>query len=167
MPAIFHPSLISINCRIINNYLCIYPLYLFIPTYPSTSSHPANHLSTPTHSCTNLLPSKHPTQVSIKDVDENAMELLLDFCYTSSIVIEESNVQSLLPAACLLQLSEIQDSCCEFLQKQLDPTNCLGGCGGVGRMVGVKGDGKDDGCGGGWEEWWVWKRMGRMVGVVL
>ena len=64
--------------------------------------------------------------MTIRDVDENAMELLVDFCYTSMVVVEESNVQTLLPAACLLQLAEIQDVCCEFLQKQLDPSNCLG-----------------------------------------
>jgi kelch-like protein 20 len=36
------------------------------------------------------------------------MDILIDFCYTSNIVVEESNVQTLLPAACLLQLAEIQ-----------------------------------------------------------
>ena len=41
-------------------------------------------------------------------------------------MVEESNVQTLLPAACLLQLAEIQDVCCEFLKRQLDPSNCLG-----------------------------------------
>lgn len=66
------------------------------------------------------------TEVTIRDIDENAMELLIDFCYTSSITVEESNVQTLLPAACLLQLAEIQDVCCEFLKRQLDPSNCLG-----------------------------------------
>ena len=54
------------------------------------------------------------------------MDILIDFCYTSSIVVEENNVQTLLPAACLLQLAEIQDVCCEFLKRQLDPSNCLG-----------------------------------------
>lgn len=29
-------------------------------------------------------------------------------------------------SACLLQLAEIQEICCEFLKRQLDPSNCLG-----------------------------------------
>ncbi|XP_055703551.1 kelch-like protein diablo [Phlebotomus papatasi] len=75
---------------------------------------------------TGELEESRQTEVTIRDIDENAMELLIDFCYTSHIVVEESNVQTLLPAACLLQLAEIQDICCEFLKRQLDPTNCLG-----------------------------------------
>lgn len=42
------------------------------------------------------------------------------------MTVEEGNVQTLLPAACLLQLAEIQEACCEFLKRQLDPSNCLG-----------------------------------------
>lgn len=34
--------------------------------------------------------------------------------------------QVLLPAASLLQLMEVTQVCCEFLQAQLHPTNCLG-----------------------------------------
>ncbi|XP_058118926.1 kelch-like protein diablo isoform X1 [Anopheles ziemanni] len=75
---------------------------------------------------TGELEESRQTEVTICDIDENAMELLIDFCYTSHIVVEESNVQPLLPAACLLQLAEIQDICCEFLKRQLDPENCLG-----------------------------------------
>ena len=65
-------------------------------------------------------------EVQIKDVDEKATAQLIDFAYTGSIRIDESNVQTVLPAACLMQLTEIQEACCEFLKKQLDPTNCLG-----------------------------------------
>lgn len=75
---------------------------------------------------TGELAESRQTEVTIRDIDENAMELLIDFCYMSHIVVEESNVQTLLPAACLLQLAEIQDVCCEFLKRQLDPSNCLG-----------------------------------------
>ncbi|CAC5372668.1 KLHL20 [Mytilus coruscus] len=75
---------------------------------------------------TGELAESRQTEVTIRDIDEAAMELLIDFCYTSNITVEESNVQTLLPAACLLQLAEIQDVCCEFLKRQLDPSNCLG-----------------------------------------
>jgi kelch-like protein 2/3 len=34
--------------------------------------------------------------------------------------------QVLLPAANLLQLTDVRDACCDFLQVQLHPTNCLG-----------------------------------------
>lgn len=65
-------------------------------------------------------------EITIKDVDEMAMDLLINFAYTASITVEETNVQVLLPAACLLQVIEIQEICCEFLKRQLDPSNCLG-----------------------------------------
>ncbi|XP_047134904.1 kelch-like protein 20 [Hydra vulgaris] len=65
-------------------------------------------------------------EVLIQDIDEKAMELLIDFAYTGNIKIDEANVQIVLPAACLLQITEIQEACCEFLKKQLDPTNCIG-----------------------------------------
>lgn len=75
---------------------------------------------------TGELAESRQTEIIIHDVDESAMELLIDYCYTSRIVVDEKNVQTLLPAACILQMEEVQVTCCEFLQKQLDPTNCLG-----------------------------------------
>jgi kelch-like protein 20 len=53
---------------------------------------------------TGELAESRQTDVTIRDVEETAMETLIDFCYNSYIVVEESNVQSLLPAACLLQV---------------------------------------------------------------
>nr|CAB3259761.1 kelch-like protein 20 [Phallusia mammillata] len=72
------------------------------------------------------LAESHLREIEIRDIEERAMELLVDFAYTSQITVEESNVQSLLPAACLLQMVEIQEICSEFLKRQLDPSNCLG-----------------------------------------
>ena len=42
---------------------------------------------------TGELAESRQTEVTIRDIDENAMELLIDFCYTSAITVEESNVQ--------------------------------------------------------------------------
>lgn len=50
-----------------------------------------------------LAESKQP-EITLKDIDENAMEILIDFCYTSKITIDEKTVQTVLPAACLLQV---------------------------------------------------------------
>ena len=55
-------------------------------------------------------------------LDEQVFAVL----FSLQVTVEEGNVQTLLPAACLLQLAEIQEACCEFLKRQLDPSNCLG-----------------------------------------
>ena len=57
---------------------------------------------------TGAMSESNQSEVTISDVDEKAVDLLIDFCYTSNIIVDESNVQSLLPAACLLQLAEIK-----------------------------------------------------------
>ncbi|VDD82369.1 unnamed protein product [Mesocestoides corti] len=64
--------------------------------------------------------------VNIGNVDGTALALLIDFIYTAEVLITEETVQFLLPAANLLQLTSVRDACCEFLQCQLHPTNCLG-----------------------------------------
>lgn len=64
--------------------------------------------------------------ITLREVEPEAIELLIQFVYTSTIEVREDNVQSLLPAANLLQLTEVRDICCEFLQEQLHPSNCLG-----------------------------------------
>jgi len=75
---------------------------------------------------TSCMEESSKQEIEIKDISPEAMELLIDFCYTTTITIEEENVQQLLPAACLLQMTQIQQYCCEFLSKQLHPSNCLG-----------------------------------------
>ena len=66
------------------------------------------------------------SHVTLHEISPVALELLVDFAYTSRIDVTESNVQVLLPAANLLQLVAVRDACSGFLQSQLDPTNCLG-----------------------------------------
>ncbi|XP_071828759.1 kelch-like protein 2 [Apostichopus japonicus] len=65
-------------------------------------------------------------RISLQDVDGSALTLLIDYIYTSEIKVTEENVQTLLPAASILQLMDVRNASCEFLRGQLHPTNCLG-----------------------------------------
>ncbi|XP_059820839.1 kelch-like protein 2 isoform X3 [Hypanus sabinus] len=65
-------------------------------------------------------------RVRIKEVDKWTLNILIDYVYTAEIQVTEENVQVLLPAAGLLQLQDVRKSCCDFLESQLHPTNCLG-----------------------------------------
>ncbi|XP_024082560.1 kelch-like protein 17 isoform X2 [Cimex lectularius] len=65
-------------------------------------------------------------EVELHEVDVTALQRLVDFAYTGGILITEDNVQVLLPASSLFQICSVREACCEFLMKQLHPSNCLG-----------------------------------------
>ena len=64
--------------------------------------------------------------VEIRDMDPAVLASLVDYAYTGEITITVENVQEVLAAASLLQMTEVQDICCVFLKQQLDASNCLG-----------------------------------------
>uniref|UniRef100_T2MIA6 Kelch-like protein 2 n=1 Tax=Hydra vulgaris TaxID=6087 RepID=T2MIA6_HYDVU len=64
--------------------------------------------------------------IVLKEVDAYALELLIGYCYSGEVQVTEENVQALLPAASLLQLTDVLAACCDFLKAKLHPTNCLG-----------------------------------------
>ncbi|CAH8617584.1 unnamed protein product [Heterobilharzia americana] len=64
--------------------------------------------------------------VQFRGIEGSALIQLVNFIYTNEISVNEENVQILLPAANLFQLTAVRDVCCEFLQSQLHPSNCLG-----------------------------------------
>ncbi|XP_016659045.1 kelch-like protein 2 isoform X2 [Acyrthosiphon pisum] len=72
---------------------------------------------------TNFL-EKDQDLVAIRQLDSGALHLLIDFIYSGKISITETNI--LLPASNLLQLQEVKNACCDFLQAQLCPTNVIG-----------------------------------------
>ena len=69
---------------------------------------------------------KNQERVKLVDVDPQALSILVNYVYTATVDVTEANVQTLLPAANLLQLIDVRDACCEFLAAQLHPTNALG-----------------------------------------
>ncbi|XP_029344678.1 kelch-like protein 3 isoform X2 [Acyrthosiphon pisum] len=64
--------------------------------------------------------------VTIRELDSTILQQLVDYIYTGEIMITKENVQVLLQSANVLQLDYVNSACAEFLQKHLDPSNCLG-----------------------------------------
>lgn len=65
-------------------------------------------------------------EITLVDVHGEPLQLLIQYCYTGTIELREDNVEILLATACLLQLTPVVNACCNFLAKQLHPSNCLG-----------------------------------------
>ncbi|XP_008987816.2 kelch-like protein 4 [Callithrix jacchus] len=65
-------------------------------------------------------------EVRMEGVDPNALNSLVQYAYTGVLQLKEDTIESLLAAACLLQLTQVIDVCSNFLIKQLHPSNCLG-----------------------------------------
>ncbi|XP_071979120.1 kelch-like protein 4 [Engystomops pustulosus] len=65
-------------------------------------------------------------EIKMEGVDPDALKALVHYAYTGILELKEDTIESLLAAACLLQLSPVIEVCCNFLMKQLHPSNCLG-----------------------------------------
>ncbi|XP_016103988.1 kelch-like protein 4 isoform X1 [Sinocyclocheilus grahami] len=65
-------------------------------------------------------------EIKMEGIDPEALRALVHFAYTGVLELKEDTIESLLAAACLLQLSQVIQVCCNFLMKQLHPSNCLG-----------------------------------------
>ena len=75
---------------------------------------------------TSEMTESRQSEITIHDIDESAMEKLVQFAYTSKIQLSIDNVQSVLYAASILQMEVVAKACCDFMKKHLHPTNCIG-----------------------------------------
>ncbi|XP_038044815.1 kelch-like protein diablo [Patiria miniata] len=64
--------------------------------------------------------------VTLRDMDHVAIQEIVNFAYSAKVNVTEENVQSVLKAACVLQIEQVISLCCEFLKTQMHPSNCLG-----------------------------------------
>jgi N-acetylneuraminic acid mutarotase len=69
---------------------------------------------------------KHMQEVTLQDVDSEALKMLIDFCYSSRLHISKENAQRILPLARMLQVEGVVGACSDFLASQLHPSNVLG-----------------------------------------
>ncbi|XP_029347586.1 ring canal kelch homolog isoform X3 [Acyrthosiphon pisum] len=58
---------------------------------------------------------KNQYLVIMKQLDSTALQLLVNFIYSGEITVTENN----------LQLQEVKEACCHFLQTQMCPKNCI------------------------------------------
>ncbi|XP_002740989.1 kelch-like ECH-associated protein 1 [Saccoglossus kowalevskii] len=65
-------------------------------------------------------------KIEIKETHPCVFALLVDFAYTSTILVNEWNVLKLLTTAIMFQMNHVVNACCQFLEHQLDPSNCIG-----------------------------------------
>ncbi|XP_044270524.1 kelch-like ECH-associated protein 1B isoform X2 [Tribolium madens] len=66
------------------------------------------------------------TRIPLQGVSATAMARLIHFMYTGRIRVTENTVCQLLPAATMLQVTNVIQACCDFLERQLDPSNAIG-----------------------------------------
>ena len=64
--------------------------------------------------------------ISIAGVDKESMRMILGFVYTGEIVLDWSNVESVLQGANLMLVQSVKDACSRFLESRLNVKNCLG-----------------------------------------
>lgn len=70
---------------------------------------------------------KDQEKVTIKEVDDNTLQSLVDYCYTGQISITSDNVWTILQASSMLEFIGIEMQCALFLDLQLreNPVECL------------------------------------------
>lgn len=66
-------------------------------------------------------------EIKLHDIAGEALQLLINYCYTGEIEITAGNVELLLPAASQLEFVEIEEECSKFLECFLEknPLNCI------------------------------------------
>ncbi|KAI2654087.1 Kelch-like protein 29 [Labeo rohita] len=65
-------------------------------------------------------------QLTMSNISSDVLELLLEFVYTGSLIIDSANAKTLLEAANKFQFNTFCKVCVSFLEKQLTAANCLG-----------------------------------------
>ncbi|XP_054976077.1 kelch-like protein 29 isoform X2 [Sorex araneus] len=65
-------------------------------------------------------------ELVLSNLQADVLELLLEFVYTGSLVIDSANAKTLLEAASKFQFHTFCRVCVSFLEKQLTASNCLG-----------------------------------------
>ncbi|KAL4608091.1 kelch-like ECH-associated protein 1a-like [Arapaima gigas] len=75
---------------------------------------------------TNDFQESQASEVTLQDVCPQVLARLIDFAYTSRVTVGKSCVLHLLLAAMRFQVEDVVRACCDFLAKNLEPSNVIG-----------------------------------------
>ncbi|KAL1443042.1 hypothetical protein MTO96_000932 [Rhipicephalus appendiculatus] len=75
---------------------------------------------------TTPLAESQQQEVTIGDIDEVAMDKLIQFAYTGVVQLTVEGVQALLHASSVLQMEPLTRACSAFVRAHLEPSNALG-----------------------------------------
>ena len=75
---------------------------------------------------TNMRENMESKPVILNDVTLPIMEQILDFLYTGQVQLTAENVKDLVGAANYFLMDNLKETCCQYLKKNLKPSNCLG-----------------------------------------
>ena len=64
--------------------------------------------------------------VILNDLTVEIMELILAFLYTGQVLLTAENVKDIVAAANYFLMDNLKETCCQYLKKNLKPSNCLG-----------------------------------------
>eukprot|EP00058_Branchiostoma_floridae_P022572 XP_002608062.1 hypothetical protein BRAFLDRAFT_213439 [Branchiostoma floridae] len=64
-------------------------------------------------------------KVTIHEASPSALQLLVDYAYTSKVTITEDNAAELMEGANFFQVLPVRDACTKFLSDNLSVTNCM------------------------------------------
>ena len=75
---------------------------------------------------TTALTESKQDRINIYELDATSFGLIVQYAYTGCLEITKTNVQNVLGAASLLQISAIHKAAAKFMELQLDASNCIG-----------------------------------------
>ncbi|ESO86077.1 hypothetical protein LOTGIDRAFT_195500, partial [Lottia gigantea] len=64
-------------------------------------------------------------ELTLRNVNGEAVQMIIDFCYTSAISVNEENVWTILPVAFTFQLEELVNLCCDYITSLIRNETCL------------------------------------------
>jgi hypothetical protein len=63
--------------------------------------------------------------IIVEEIEDDALEALVDFAYTSRIKLTDRNIYLIFAAADLLQFSGVRGACFKFFKQQMNKSNCI------------------------------------------